>query len=172
VVALLTDIPRVGTFPPRLVAVGDDGLLPRPGRAPSVVGDRRSPTVGPDTAVVGCVAPSQRALRPSCRPSPAVLRRRRTVAVVLVAALAVCSWIGLQAALGRIGGGPLATTDAPGGLQSAAARVWIVRPGDTLWSIAQVVDPVGDERPLVDRLAAETGTTALYPGETIGIPSS
>jgi hypothetical protein len=88
----------------------------------------------------------------------------------LVAAVSVCSWIGLQAALGRIGGGPLATTGAPGGWQVASSRVWVVRPGDTLWSIAESVDPKGDVRPLVDRLASEVGTTALYPGEAISIP--
>jgi hypothetical protein len=78
---------------------------------------------------------------------------------------------GLQAALGRTGGSPLATTGAPGGLQSAASRIWVVRPGDTLWTIAEAVDPGGDVRPLVDRLAAVVGTTALYPGESVAIPS-
>jgi hypothetical protein len=80
-------------------------------------------------------------------------------------------WFGLQAALGRIGGSPLATAGAPGGLQPAASRTWIVRPGDTLWSIAEALDATGDVRPLVDRLAAEVGTTALYPGESIAIPT-
>jgi hypothetical protein len=82
------------------------------------------------------------------------------------------SWTGLQAALGRIGGGPLAATGAPGGLQRAASRMWTVQPGDTLWSIAEVVDPRSDERPLVDRLVAELGSTALYPGETIAVPAA
>ncbi|HEY3810847.1 MAG TPA: hypothetical protein VGL49_05380, partial [Acidimicrobiales bacterium] len=59
------------------------------------------------------------------RPSPAVLRRRRVVAIGLVVVVVLLTWIGLQAALGRIGGGPLATTGAPGGLQDAGARVWI-----------------------------------------------
>jgi hypothetical protein len=108
---------------------------------------------------------------PTSRPSRTVLRRRRVVALALLAILVLCSWIGLQAALGGIGGGPLATTDAPGGLQPAATRVWVVRPGDTLWSIAEAVDPGGDVRPLVDRLDSQVGGTALYPGETIAIPS-
>jgi hypothetical protein len=105
------------------------------------------------------------------RPSPAVLRRRRTVAVVLVAMLVVGCWLGLQAALGRIGGGPLATTGAPGGPRPVAARVWIVRPGDTLWSIAEAAHPESDVRPLVNRLAAAIGSTDLYPGETVVLPS-
>ena len=83
------------------------------------------------------------------------LRRRwprrggcRRLAVVVVLLARPC-----RAALGRIGGGPLATTGAPGGAAAGGRRVWIVRPGDTLWSIAEAVDPSGDVRPLVDRLA-------------------
>ena len=109
--------------------------------------------------------------RAAHRPNPAVLRRRRAVAVIVLATLLLGCWLGLQAALGRIGGSPLATAGAPGGLQPAASRTWIVRPGDTLWSIALAVDPNGDVRPLVDQLAAEVGTTALYPGESIAIPT-
>lgn len=77
----------------------------------------------------------------------------------------------MRAALGRIGGGPLATTGAPGGALPAASRVWVVRPGDTLWSIAEAVDPAGDVRPFVDRLDTEVGGSSIYPGETIAIPS-
>jgi hypothetical protein len=108
--------------------------------------------------------------RLASQPSRAVVRRRRLAAVGLLAVVVVGCWFGLQAALGRIGGGPLAITGAPGGLQPAASRVWIVRPGDTLWSIAEAVDPRHDVRPLVDRMAAETGTTVLYPGEAIAVP--
>ena len=105
------------------------------------------------------------------RPSPAVLRRRRTVAVAFSLLALGGVWFGLQAALGRIGGGPLATTGAPGGLAACgqpdmdrAARA------TRLWSIAESVEPRGDVRPLVDRLAAEVGSSDLYPGERVAIP--
>jgi hypothetical protein len=104
------------------------------------------------------------------RPSPLVLRRRRTVAVALSLLALGGVWFGLQAALGPIGGSPLATADAPGGLQPAANRIWIVRPGDNLWSIAESVEPRSDVRPLVDRLATEVGSSDLYPGERVAIP--
>jgi hypothetical protein len=105
------------------------------------------------------------------RPSSAVLRRRRLLAAALLTVLVAAAWFGLQAALGRIGGSPLATAGAPGGPEPAAGRLWIVRPGDTLWSIAVALDPRGDVRPLVDRLDAEVGGTLLYPGESIAIPT-
>jgi hypothetical protein len=101
-----------------------------------------------------------------------VLRRRRIVAAGLLAGLLVLGWIGLQAAAGRIGSGPLTATGAPGGLRDAAALVWVVHPGDTLWSIAEAVRPGTDVRPMVDRMAAELGGTSLYPGESINIPAS
>jgi hypothetical protein len=111
------------------------------------------------------------ARRVTLRPRPAVLRRRRAVALLLVGTLLIGCWLGLQAALGRIGGGPLATTGAPGGPRPAAGRIWIVRSGDTLWSIAEAADPGRDVRPLVDRLAATIGSTELYPGEAVAFPS-
>jgi hypothetical protein len=109
--------------------------------------------------------------RVTVRPRPAVLWRRRAVALLLVGTLLIGCWLGLQAALGRIGGGPLATTGAPGGPQPAAGRVWIVRPGDTLWSIAEAAEPGRDVRPLVDRLAAAIGSTEWYPGEAVALPA-
>ena len=58
------------------------------------------------------------------------------VAGVLVALLA-----------GRAGAG--SRGERPG------VRVYVVRPGDTLWGIAAgLVGPVGDPRPVVDRLAS------------------
>ncbi len=87
------------------------------------------------------------------------------VAAVLIAA---------QSTLAGTGGGPLTTTGAAasgiGAMSPADAATWVVRPGDTLWSIARTLDPNGDIRPLVDRLSSEVGNAPIYPGETIAIP--
>ena len=58
-----------------------------------------------------------------------------------------------------IGGGPLTTTGAAAssGPIPAGTTAYVVRSGDTLWSIAARIDPSGDERPVVDALAKETG---------------
>jgi hypothetical protein len=80
--------------------------------------------------------------------------------------------IAADAALARIGGGPLTTTGATSGQRMVAAQAWVVRPGDTIWKIAEAIQPSGDVRPLVDRLSQEVGNASLYPGEVIQLPSS
>jgi hypothetical protein len=44
---------------------------------------------------------------------------------------------------------------------------WTVRPGDTLWSIAQAVHPKGDIRPMLKRLDDRYGSTPLVAGQNI-----
>jgi hypothetical protein len=48
-----------------------------------------------------------------------------------------------------------------------AARIHVVQPGDTLWSLARLLQPDGDVRPLVARLQAEHGPGPLVPGERL-----
>ncbi len=45
-----------------------------------------------------------------------------------------------------------------------------VRPGDTLWSIVQRLDPNSDPRPLVSEIQNALGTTVITPGEKIVVP--
>jgi Tfp pilus assembly protein FimV len=52
--------------------------------------------------------------------------------------------------------------------QSVPARaVYIVQPGDTIWSIAHELDPSGDSRATVDRIVALNGGAALEPGQRL-----
>jgi LysM repeat protein len=78
--------------------------------------------------------------------------------------------IALQAALGRSDGGPLTTIGSAGGAQPAVAHLYVVKPGDTLWSIALASGAKGDIRPLVDRLSAEVQGRPLQPGQQILVP--
>ena len=48
-------------------------------------------------------------------------------------------------------------TDQRADAPRSAARVHVVRSGDTLWSIARAAQPTGDVRPLVERLSQQTG---------------
>ena len=45
----------------------------------------------------------------------------------------------------------------------------VVRPGDTLWTIAQRVAPDSDPRTVVDELAAARGTADVQAGDTIRV---
>ena len=102
-----------------------------------------------------------------------IYRRRRlaATAVLLIglALLTMVASLAVQATLGRTGGGPLATAGALPGGQLAGAEVYVVRPGDTIWSIAESIEPNRDVRPLVDRITSQLGGTQLYPGERLTI---
>lgn len=117
----------------------------------------------------------------SARPGQALPRSRpargRQVASLARAAVlggaAFGAGVLMQATTGLVGGGP--AVSGTGGShavgRAAAARVWVVRPGDTLWRIAEAASlPGSDVRPLVYRLAAETGGRPLYPGERVQVP--
>lgn len=111
---------------------------------------------------------------PASRPLPtpstfrlpaATYRRRRLAAVLVVAGLAFAAW----AALGALGG----ALTAPGRSVPSGARgtttVVEVGPGDSLWSLARRIQPHGDPRPVVDRLAAAHGGAVLRVGERISL---
>ncbi|NNN13718.1 MAG: LysM peptidoglycan-binding domain-containing protein [Acidimicrobiaceae bacterium] len=51
-----------------------------------------------------------------------------------------------------------------------ASITYTVRPGDTLWSIVQRLDPNSDPRPLVSEIQSMVGTTVITPGEKIVVP--
>lgn len=96
----------------------------------------------------------------------ATYRRRRLAALVVAAGLAFVAWV----ALGALGGVLTAPgRSAPDVGSATSVEVVGVAPGDTLWSIARRLQPSGDVRPLVDRLAAAHGGTVLQVGERIAV---
>lgn len=107
------------------------------------------------------------------RPGPAVIRRRRLGAATILLALGFLMVVGIldvQAVLGRTGSGPLSAAGARPGAELAADRVWVVQPGDTVWTIAQAAEPGADVRALVDEIDSELKGAPIYPGERIRIP--
>lgn len=107
------------------------------------------------------------------RPGPAVIRRRRLGAATILLVLGFLLVVGaldVQAVLGRTGSGPLSAAGARPGMQLASDQVWVVQPGDTVWSIAQAAEPGADVRALVDEIDAELKGAPIYPGERIRIP--
>jgi hypothetical protein len=90
------------------------------------------------------------------------VRRRRLIALCMVVSLA------------GILSGPVANAVGVGGTaEKNAARTYVVRPGDTLWSIATRFAPSTDPRVVVHALTSANGLdpAALVPGQQLSIPS-
>lgn len=119
------------------------------------------------------------------REAPAVYRRRRlavalTVATAVVAVLLVRSAVSspvddLSVVTAASGDAPStaaveapAAVDAPAGA-TPAPQVYIVRPGDTVWTIAERLEPDGDVRGLVDQLTERAGGSGLQAGQRIAL---
>ena len=117
-------------------------------------------------------------LPPVTRPGARIYRRRR------LAVLAVALGIVLLAALllsrpgtANAGNVRMAAADAPIVREPAAygasgqpvppRAVYVVQPGDTIWSIAHDLEPSGDPRAAVDRLVALNGSASLEPGQRL-----
>ena len=82
--------------------------------------------------------------------------------------------IGLALAIGLGFAGGRASA-APAGARPAAARVIVVRPGETLWGIARrLVGPEGDPRPMVQALIQRNGVrdAVIRPGERLAVPAA
>jgi Tfp pilus assembly protein FimV len=117
------------------------------------------------------------------RLSPATYRRRRLAAAALALVVVVVAG---KAGVALGGSPPLAvserrpTISTPAVVHTASmstaspthagGRTVVVRPGDTLWAIAERAAPGEDPRPLVDELSAARNGAPLVPGESIRLP--
>lgn len=82
----------------------------------------------------------------------------------------------LCAAIGLVGvlSGPVAHAVGVGGSDEAKTRrTYVVRSGDTLWSIATRFEPSTDPRVVVDAITSANAVDpgALVPGQQLSIPS-
>jgi LysM repeat protein len=98
----------------------------------------------------------------------AAVRTRRRRLFLGSAALAVSAALALPFSI--LGGSRPATPPPSAGVAVAGAGVYVVQPGDTLWSIASRFDRGGNPRPLAEALARETGSSTVVPGEHIEVP--
>ena len=94
------------------------------------------------------------------------VRRRRLLALATAALLG----LPVSAAIARGASVPGPTDPAA---SQAVSRSYVVRTGDTLWSIASVVAPSHDPRRVIADLEQLNGPLgSLTPGQVLAIPSS
>jgi len=123
-----------------------------------------------DTVTEGPVSIPQTGIR---RQTQAIYWRRRITCLTLLVGLL---WM-MSSAAGlsnsdRSAERPEARTliESAAGESLAAGQIVIVKPGDTLWSIARKMQPTGDVRPLVDRIATLNNGHALIAGQALLLP--
>lgn len=115
---------------------------------------RLLPSPGEGSGAADLVVPA-----PRLRPRPRVRLTRRAMALLaggLLAALAV----------------PVSALAGTAGVAAStpvAGTIYVVRGGDTLWSIAAEVNPTNPGR-LVAEMTSETGSATVVPGERLLVP--
>jgi hypothetical protein len=110
---------------------------------------------------------------PDSRAGRNVYRRRRLVALVSAMVLLAVAVAAAVTVAGRLGGGGAPTAPAaPTAIASPVPRsaTYVVKPGDTVWSVARRMQPDGDIRPLVDEIVARNGSAALVVGQLLTLP--
>ena len=142
---------------------------PRRGRPASAVPARVVPLHDPGRPRAERARPLHVVPDPVLRPArpratrstrAAVYRRRRLIAASLGLGIVLAA-----AHAGTALGG--STTSTPE--RRPHVTEVVVRPGDTLWTIAQRVAPHADPRPIVDEIAAARGSADVRAGDTVKV---
>ena len=118
-----------------------------------------APRPAPPAALAGLGAAAAGRPRPALT---AARRRRRLLAVASTATVALA----IAAVAGLTGGGH----PAAGGSSPSPAKVHVVAPGDTVFTIAAAHAPERDVRLVVDELVELNGRAAIVPGQRIILP--
>lgn len=105
-----------------------------------------------------CTATSRYGEPDRCRPRHRARLRERVARLVLV----VITLVVLLSALSDRASGV-----SPRPPSAATRSVHVVRPGDTLWSIASTASPGVDPRPLVGAMAAANGGSVVKVGQRV-----
>jgi hypothetical protein len=111
-------------------------------------------------------APRHRPPRRRALPDRATRVRRRRLALLLATIAVVLVGVGLVQAFA---GGTFGAARAEGGAAPIDGQVYVVQPGDTLWSIAERIAGDGDPRPIVASLRERHGDADLDAGDRLVI---
>lgn len=125
-----------------------------------------NPSASPSRPYLRLVGPPTPVPR---RTSQAVFWCRRLAVLFVIVALAA----GIKVLAGAAAGPETARAASINPAATAQARgqqAYVVKQGDTLWAIARRLQPDGDVRPVVHRLAALRQGAPLRVGERITLP--
>ena len=101
-------------------------------------------------------------------PSHATYLRRRLVVCTVLALLMLVLLVGAGQVLANRGGAPASTSAVRPA--TAAAAIYVVQPGDTLWSIAEEFHGEHGLSSYVDTLVAINHGTELTVGQRLALP--
>lgn len=174
--------PRLQLVPPLTAAGPAEGrpAPPPPGRTPVPAGSRvpaprqpAGPSAAPGRVVRPAGAPAHRSLahRGQARRRVRLTRRGRLVVWALAALLAaaVLTPVWLLAATGA----QAANHGLPPAAAHAGLQQVVVRPGQTLWSIAMTAEPAADPRVVSQEIMQVNALSSqvLVPGESLWVPA-
>ena len=144
--------------------------------APGRTAVHRRPVAGDVRWRPEAPGPGHTAGRP-CTPASTLMGRRRRQAArirrrrIVLAALTLGMLVALALPWGGAGGHTLATRGSVlAGATLSAGTTYVVQPGDTMWTIAERLDPSGDPRVIVSQLEQQVGSETLQPGQRIVLP--
>ncbi|MGO9558921.1 MAG: hypothetical protein ACLPQS_06930 [Acidimicrobiales bacterium] len=156
--------------PSSVATLAPTGLMGDPGTSGATVwtrsGQRSSVRSSPARRARAVQAT---ALRPRTRAAligPRGLRRLLPGAATL--AVLVGTWFGVGAMASSAHS--VSVVRIPGSVPVHGGLLYVAKPGDTLWSIANRVEPGADPRPLVSELEAQLGGKILLPGDRLVLP--
>jgi nucleoid-associated protein YgaU len=139
---------------------------------------RRAASVGVRAVRPVAPLPTRYTVPVSVLPSRSTFVRRRVGAVVFVVALVLSVGSVAQRGLADRGGEPASvvsvgrTTAGPVGAADPVGYTpsYVVRPGDTLWEIAERLYPTADVARIVDALVSLNGSASIEAGQTLNLP--
>ncbi|MCZ3390260.1 MAG: LysM peptidoglycan-binding domain-containing protein [Actinomycetia bacterium] len=128
-------------------------------------------STAPRPALSAAAAPSLSGGLSIASGSVRLTRRGRLALVGLLAALAFA-----LVSLGQVAAsaGPAGSDgSADAGASTPVSTTWVVQPGETLWVIAELVDPQTDPRETVARIAAMNNlpSSSVQAGQELQIPA-
>src|SRR5262245_32217466 len=141
----------------------------RPASGRPIRSHRRATNTYPHPVDLATVEPVPLPSVPRALPDRSTrIRRRRLVALLVAVGLFAAAATAGRALLGAaISVEPSSPQPVDAPASSPPGEAYVVRPGDTLWSIAATIAPDSDPRPVVDALRDANGGPELQVGERL-----